>query len=76
MQRTLAQLLPGQAGFVRDILGERSIRHRLLEMGLTRGTSVQLVRVAPLGDPIEVELRGYRLSVRKSEASRVTLEGE
>lgn len=76
MRRTLAQLLPGQAGSVTDILGEANIRHRLLEMGLTRGTTVQLVRVAPLGDPIEVELRGYRLSVRKSEADRVTLEGE
>lgn len=76
MRRTLAQLLPGQAGLVSEIQGERSIRHRLLEMGLTRGTAVQLVRIAPLGDPIEVELRGYRLSVRKSEASRVTLEGE
>lgn len=76
MQRTLAQLRPGQAGFVHEVQGECSIRHRLLEMGLTRGTAVQLVRVAPLGDPIEVELRGYRLSVRKSEASRVTLEGE
>ena len=76
MGLTLAQLLPGQAGCVRDVQGEKSICHRLLEMGLTRGTAVQLVRVAPLGDPIEVELRGYRLSVRKSEASRVTLEAE
>jgi len=76
MRRNLSQLLPGQAGRITDVQGEPGIRHRLLEMGLTTGTAVQLIRVAPLGDPIEVELRGYRLSVRKSEAGRVTLEGD
>ena len=47
---------------------------RLLEMGLTPGVEVKLLGVAPLGDPLEFELRGYRLSVRKSEAERVTVE--
>ncbi len=47
---------------------------RLLEMGLTSGTNIRLVRVAPLGDPIELAVRGYRLSVRKSEAAAVMIE--
>ena len=54
--------------------GAAAIRNRLLEMGLTHGTMVRFVRVAPLGDPVELEVRGYRLSVRKAEASAVTIE--
>jgi len=45
-------------------------------MGLTRGTPIELVRVAPLGDPMELQVRGYRLSVRKSEAASVVIEGD
>jgi ferrous iron transport protein A len=45
-----------------------------MEMGLTRGTVVRLVRVAPLGDPVELQVRGYRLSVRKAEVASVTVE--
>ena len=46
-------------------------RARLLEMGLTTGTEIQLIRVAPLGDPVEIEVRGYRLSLRKREAKGI-----
>lgn len=72
----LAELSPGQRGRIVRIFGPAGIRHRLLEMGLTRGTSVELVRVAPLGDPVELQVRGYRLSVRKSEAASVVIEGD
>lgn len=72
--RVLADLAPGDAGRVTSVGGSAEIRHRLLEMGLTRGTWVRLVRVAPLGDPVELHVRGYRLSVRKSEAATVTIE--
>jgi ferrous iron transport protein A len=74
MPKALADLIPGQAGRVTTVAGEAGIRHRLLEMGLTRGTVVRLVRVAPLGDPVELDLRGYRLSVRKAEAAAVHIE--
>ncbi|MFQ5410724.1 MAG: ferrous iron transport protein A [Phycisphaerae bacterium] len=74
MVKPLADLLPGQSGRVAQIRGEAGLRHRLLEMGLTSGTHVQLVRWAPLGDPVELNVRGYRLSVRKSEAAAVLIE--
>jgi ferrous iron transport protein A len=54
--------------------GSDDISQRLLEMGLTPGTQVRLLGVAPLGDPLELELRGYRLSIRRSEAARVEVE--
>lgn len=72
---SLADLSPGGTGRVSSVGGSAEIRHRLLEMGLTCGTPVQLIRVAPFGDPIELQVRGYRLSVRRSEAARVLLEG-
>jgi len=75
MSRFLSNLAPGQSGWITHVGGVAEVRNRLLEMGLTQGTRVELVRVAPLGDPVELQVRGYRLSVRKSEASRVTIEG-
>ncbi len=74
MSRALSDLSPGQTGRVTRVLAEAGIRLRLLEMGLTRGTLVRLVRIAPLGDPIEIHLRGYRLSVRQAEAAAVGIE--
>lgn len=74
--RSLADLLPGESGRVARVEGLPEVRMRLLEMGLTRGTAVRLVRVAPLGDPIELDVRGYRLSVRKGEARSVSLGNE
>lgn len=73
-QTSVAQLTPGQKGRVVQVNGSAGVRHRLLEMGLTRGTVVELIRIAPLGDPIELQVRGYRLSVRKSEAAAVFIE--
>lgn len=72
--RPLADLSPGEHGRVVRIFGSADVRNRLLEMGLTRGTDVTLIRVAPLGDPVELQVRGYRLSVRKSEAAVVIIE--
>lgn len=74
MRKALAELIPGQAGRVTAVSGAADTRNRLLEMGLTRGTLVRLVRVAPFGDPIELSLRGYRLSVRRSEAATIQIE--
>ena len=68
---TLAELCIGQQARVAGVEGSDDIAQRLLEMGLTPGTMVRMLGAAPLGDPLELELRGYRLSVRKSEAARV-----
>jgi len=70
---SLADCEMGGHGTIADVGGERGFRRRLMEMGLVPGTAIQLVRVAPLGDPLEYLIRGYRLSLRRSEAKRVTL---
>jgi len=70
---TLADLAVGRSGRVLQVKGVDDISLRLLEMGLTPGVEVAIVGAAPLGDPIELELRGYQLSVRKSEAARVEI---
>ncbi len=67
-------LQQGATAKIVDIQGDDGIAFRLFEMGLTQGEEVKLVGVAPLGDPLEFELRGYRLSLRKSEANRVQIE--
>lgn len=74
--RPLADLAPGQSGRIALVGGPPEIRHRLLELGLTCGTLIGLIRVAPLGDPVELSVRGYRLSIRKSEASSVVVEAD
>ena len=64
----------GTRGRVQRIAGDDEVSVRLLEMGLTPGVEIEVVGTAPLGDPLELELRGYRLSVRRSEAARVEIE--
>jgi ferrous iron transport protein A len=68
---TLAELPVGARATVVRIEGIDEVSCRLMEMGLTPGVELQVVGVAPLGDPLELELRGYRLSLRKSEAANV-----
>jgi ferrous iron transport protein A len=68
---TLAELSVGQSATVQSVQGHDEIAVRLLEMGLTPGVDVKVVGSALLGDPVELEVRGYRLSLRKSEAKRV-----
>jgi DtxR family Mn-dependent transcriptional regulator len=72
-QRTLADLHPGQRGLVRRVLGQGDIHRRILDMGISKGVSIEIERVAPLRDPIKVKLRGYSLSLRKSEASMIEI---
>lgn len=71
--RTVAQLSPTESGVVSAIGGERAFRRRLMELGLVPGTAVVLRQVAPLGDPLELEVRGCRLSIRRREAAAVLL---
>ncbi len=71
----LDRLRPGESGKVGKVeTSSFEVRQRLLEMGLTKGISVLVIRVAPMGDPIEIELRGYRLSLRRKEAEAILIE--
>ena len=70
----LSQMAPGQTGAVKDLSGAGDICQRLLEMGVTRGATVEVVRFAPLGDPIDIRVRGYHLSLRKKEAEAIRVE--
>lgn len=71
--RTLAMCRNGEPCQITQINGSDEVSQRLMEMGLVPGTTVKLVGRAPLGDPVEVEVRGYRLSLRKEEAARVQI---
>ena len=71
---TLAELRPGECGFVHHLLGTPQRRLRLLEMGLTVGTHVQVLRIAAFGGPLDVEVRGYQLSLRREEAATIWLD--
>ena len=66
---------PGERGVVAALRGNGAIQQRLLEMGVLEGSEVEMVRLAPLGDPLEIVVQGYHLSLRKAEARLVELEG-
>ena len=74
MLKTLDKFVIGESGIVCKVVGERNIRRRLYDMGITNGAEIYLRKKAPLGDPIEVSVRSYELSLRKSEAALITLE--
>ena len=71
MERTLKELKSGQRGKIIQVKGDGSVRRRLMDMGVTRGAEVLVRKVAPLGDPIEVNIRVYELTLRKSEAENI-----
>jgi len=70
----LSELKVGDTGIVKGLTGEKAISSRLLQMGIVRETEIFVERVAPLGDPIEIKLKGYHLSLRKEEASNILVE--
>lgn len=74
MRKTLKDLNPGQRGKVVNLGKKGPNRRRLMDMGITPGVEVYIVKVAPLGDPIEVNIRGYELSLRKEEAEGIEIE--
>lgn len=71
---TLDQLSPGQSAVVKKVGGEGAVRRRLLDMGLTNNTLIEMVKASPLGDPTEYKVRGYSLSLRQSEAHMIEVE--
>ena len=69
----LSEIKPGCSGVIKSIGSEGHLRRRIVDMGLTVGTCVEVVRYAPLGDPIEINIHGYNLSIRKSEAEEINI---
>jgi ferrous iron transport protein A len=74
LAQTLDQLRPGQKGRVKRVRGEGLLRRRLMDMGMVAGVEVEMLKTAPLGDPIEYRLCGYHLSLRKNEARCIEVE--
>lgn len=76
MGKTLADLLPGESGIVDQVGGEGALHRHILDMGLTPRTQVKVGKLAPMGDPMEIQLRGYSLTLRKADAAQITLREE
>lgn len=72
--RTLKSVKPGETVKVVKISGIGPLKRRVMEMGITKGVEIQVRKVAPLGDPIEITLRGYELSLRKADAEIIEIE--
>ena len=72
--KTLRQIKVGGRAKVVKLHGEGALRRRIMDMGLTKGTEVYVRKVAPLGDPLELNVRGYELSVRKADAEMIEIE--
>ena len=70
----LDELKPGQKAKIMRVQGAGPVKRRIVEMGLGRGTEVKVIKVAPLGDPVEITARGYNLSLRKEEAASIIVE--
>jgi len=70
----LRELKPGSVAIIADVHGNAEIRKKLLDMGLIKGVEVKVVRNAPLKDPMEIEVRGYNLSIRKVDAENISVE--
>ena len=71
---TLRELPFGKSAKVVKLTGEGAIKRRIMDMGITKGTELIVRKVAPLGDPIEITVRGYELSLRKADAERIEVE--
>jgi ferrous iron transport protein A len=70
---TLKETKTGQTVTVEKLLGEGAVKRRIMDMGITKGTEIYVRKVAPLGDPVEVTVRGYELSIRKADAELIQL---
>ncbi len=72
--RVLSDIKAHQKGKVKQITGQGQLKRKLLDMGIIPGTELEVLRVAPLGDPVEVRIKGYNLSLRKEEAGQISVE--
>lgn len=74
MEKKLSDFKIGESGLIKTVTGDGRVRRRLLDMGVTPGAEVCLRKKAPLGDPLEITVRGYELSLRRTEAELVVME--
>ncbi len=74
MVKKLSEFRIGESGIIKIVEGEGRLRRRLFDMGVTPGANITLIRKAPLGDPMEINIRNYELTLRKSEADLVVME--
>ncbi len=74
MLKRLDEFSVGEKGIIKSVSGEGRMRRRLFDMGVTNGAEIYLKKKAPFGDPLEIRIRGYELTLRKSEASLVMME--
>ena len=72
--KTLKEVRIGQSAIIKKLHGEGAVKRRIMDMGLTKGTEVYVRKVAPLGDPVEITVRGYELSIRKGDAENILVE--
>ena len=72
--KTLKDIAPGKSATGVRLHGEGAVKRRIMDMGITKGVNVSVRKVAPLGDPIELTVRGYELSIRKEDASAIEVE--
>lgn len=72
--KTLKEVKVGETATVVKLHGEGATKRRIMDMGLTKGTEVYIRKVAPLGDPVEITIRGYELSIRKADAELIEIE--
>lgn len=72
--KTLKEIPCGQTVRVKKLSGEGAVKRRIMDMGITKGVEVAVRKVAPLGDPVEVSVRGYELSLRKADAEMILVE--
>ena len=72
--KTLREVKVGETATVVKLHGEGATKRRIMDMGLTKGTEVYIRKVAPLGDPVEITIRGYELSIRKADAELIEME--
>lgn len=72
--RTLKEIKPGKSATVIKVHGEGALKRRIMDMGVTKGVEIYVRKVAPLGDPMELTLRGYELSIRKEDAELIEVE--
>lgn len=73
---TINDLAVGEEGWIKEVLGEGVLRLRFLDMGLIPRTKVKVQKIAPLGDPIQISIRGYELTIRREDAKKITIERE
>ena len=71
---TLREVRIGGTATVKKLTGEGALKRRIMDMGITKGTQIYVRKVAPLGDPIEINLRGYELTLRKADAEMIEVE--